>query len=268
MNNLDVISTLIEGAIAYSLIYHTLVWSNDAQSLSTVRGTLVLVATAAGLMLLPSGHLKQFPALVHPAFWVLGIVIFQPEIRRAIDRIGRGQWAPPPRSAREDIRGASLIKHILRATEMLSREKIGGLIVIEGTEPLIDIVESGVTVNAQVTAELLANLFWPKSPTHDGAVIIRYNKIIAAGCLLPLTETSIADRRLGTRHRAAIGLSEKSDSVIIVVSEETGIISLAESGNLTRFLSKSALEARMFELYRVAKPAAHPVERGFKWTRT
>jgi diadenylate cyclase len=97
---------------------------------------------------------------------------------------------------------------------------------------------------------LLSSLFWPGSPTHDGAVIIRENKIEAAGCLLPLKETPLDDRRLGMRHRAAMGLSETTDALIIIVSEETGIVSLAEKGNLTRYVTKEALEARLFNLYK------------------
>ena len=96
---------------------------------------------------------------------------------------------------------------------------------------------------------MLASLFWPGSPTHDGAVIIRENRLSAAGCLLPLTGSSLGDRRLGTRHRAALGLSELSDALVIVVSEETGVISLAENGNLTRYMNKEALETRLFNLY-------------------
>jgi hypothetical protein len=101
-----------------------------------------------------------------------------------------------------------------------------------------------------ISSLVLASLFWPKSPTHDGAVVIRESRIAAAGCLLPLTEATLQDRRLGTRHRAAMGLSEVSDALVIVISEETGVISLAERGNLTRYLNKQALETRLFSLYK------------------
>ena len=119
-------------------------------------------------------------------------------------------------------------------------------------------------MRASISSELIASLFWPKAPTHDGAVIIRENKIEAAGCLLPLTDTPISDQRLGTRHRAAVGLSKLTDALVIVVSEESGIISLAEHGNLTRFLNREALETRLFDLYR--EDSGKETHRGFfKW---
>ena len=124
------------------------------------------------------------------------------------------------------------------------------MIVIEQKSPLDEYTESGIKVNANLTSELMCSLFWPGSPTHDGAIIIRGNEILTAGCLLPLTNSKVSDKRLGTRHMSAIGISEETDALVIVVSEETGTISIAEEGNLTRFLNREALETRLFNLYK------------------
>ena len=130
-----------------------------------------------------------------------------------------------------------IIKQLLRATKFLATEKIGAIIAIERLSSLSEYSEAGIAVNTEINSELLSSLFWPGTPTHDGAIIIRNGKIDAAGCFLPLTNSKLTDRRLGTRHRAALGLSEVSDAFIIIVSEEKGVISLAEDGVLTRFLT-------------------------------
>ena len=142
-----------------------------------------------------------------------------------------------------------LIKRILQSVEFLSKNKIGALIVVEQDSPLDEYTESGISINANLTSELICSLFWPGSPTHDGAIIIRGNEILTAGCLLPLTSSQMSDKRLGTRHMSA-GISEETDALVIVVSEETGTISIAEKGNLTRFLNREALETRLFSLYK------------------
>ena len=177
------------------------------------------------------------------------MIIFQPELRRSFEKLRHGQLFSHI-SDDHELRSASIIKQILTAVDALSKQKMGGLIVIELNDKLDEYFESGIPIQAKLTSELLTNLFWTGSPTHDGAVILRKNQILAAGCLLPLTGTKVIDRRLGTRHMAAIGLSEMSDATIIVVSEETGTISIAEAGNLSRYLNREALETRLFSLYK------------------
>ncbi len=184
------------------------------------------------------------------ALILIAIIIFQPELRRFLEKIGSGKLFSPLVEGQREAKSTTVIKHLLKTVEMLSKEKIGALIVSEVGTNLSEYIESGIPIRSHISAELLCTLFWPKSPTHDGAVIIRENKIEAAGCLLPLTDTPLTDGRLGTRHRAAIGLSKLTDAVIIVVSEESGIVSIAENGNLNRFLNKEALETRLFNLYK------------------
>ena len=182
---------------------------------------------------------------------IVAIVIFQPELRRIFEDIRLGKLLTRDHDEKA-IQSLSTIKHILTAVETLSQNKMGAIIVISFRDSLAEYIKSGIQINGELTTELLISLFMPNSPTHDGAVIVSESTIVAAGCLLPLTETKVQDRRLGTRHRSAIGLSEFSDALVITVSEESGTISLAENGNLTRYLNKEALENRLFDIYQGA----------------
>ena len=138
------------------------------------------------------------------------------------------------------------IQQLVRGVESLSKNKIGAIIVLEGTTSLKNYIDSGIKIGGELNADIISTLFWPGTPTHDGAIIVKDGSIEAASCYLPLTETPIPDRRIGTRHRAALGLSETTDAFIIVVSEESGIISIAENGTLTRYLTKESLETQLF----------------------
>lgn len=179
---------------------------------------------------------------------IILVILFQPEIRKRIEKIRRSRkWISTTNKA--TFKSPSTIKNILTAVENLSKNKIGALIVFEFQESLDRYIESGIPIRAKITAELMLSLFSPGTPTHDGAIVIRDNQIAAAGCLLPLTESKVLDKRLGTRHRSAIGLSEITDAIIIIISEETGAISLAEDGKINRFLNREAIETRLFSIY-------------------
>jgi diadenylate cyclase len=251
--------------LVFILLYRVLLWIKNTHSGPLVRGLLVVMSVyflskVLGLMTLNWILEKLATALIF-----IAIIIFQPELRRFLERIGSGQLFSPLIGEQRESKGTSVIKHLLKAVELLSKEKIGALIVIEVGTNLSEYIDSGIQVRSHISAELLSTLFWPKSPTHDGAVVIRENKIEAAGCLLPLTDTPLSDGRLGTRHRAAIGLSKLTDAVVIVVSEESGAISLAENGNLNRFLNREALETRLFNLYKEeADPSDQRLFRFFK----
>eukprot|EP01047_Picozoa_sp_COSAG01_P035155 COSAG01_NODE_2676_length_7264_cov_6.952128_8_plen_218_part_00 len=182
------------------------------------------------------------------------VIIFQPELRRFLERIGASGSLLSPHFVQNEKQSTTLIKHLLNAIDHFAKEKMGALIVIEATSNLQDYSHSGIPLNADITDDLLISLFNTGTPTHDGAVIIRKDKLIAAGCLLPLSNTIIQDRRLGTRHRAALGLSEISDAVIIVISEENGIISLVENCTMNRYLTREALSTRLFNLYQQKLP--------------
>lgn len=169
------------------------------------------------------------------------VIIFQPEIRRALEHLGR--------SAFDDIHNfqsieerSDIVSEIVNAVDCLSKSKIGALIAIEQGTGLGEILSTGTIVDAVVSAALLENIFVVNTPLHDGATIIRKDRIHAAGCVLPLTSNNSINKKLGTRHRAAMGLSENSDALIIIVSEETGVISLAVNGKLTRNYDKEKLK--------------------------
>jgi len=173
------------------------------------------------------------------------IVMFQPELRRALDQLGRIGHIGRPLSGYNTRLYSQAISEAIRAAERLSNKKTGALIAFERDVGLEDYAATGVRINGEISAEMLQSIFYPNSPLHDGAVIVRGNKIVAAGCLLPLPEEGAVRERLGTRHRAALGLSLASDALVLVVSEETGNISVIEEGKITRNLDSDGLRRRV-----------------------
>ncbi|MBM7557965.1 diadenylate cyclase CdaA [Halanaerobacter jeridensis] len=173
-------------------------------------------------------------------------VIFQPELRRALEQIGRGKMLKELSGTRKF---KAKIDELVKATMKLSADKTGALIVLKRTTGLDEIVDTGIELDAKLSSELLATIFFPKSPLHDGAVILDHGRIEAANCLLPLTQRNISDYRLGTRHRAAIGITEESDAVAVIVSEETGRISLAFDGKMQHGLDEFKLKEELFDKF-------------------
>lgn len=173
------------------------------------------------------------------------IVMFQPELRRALDQLGRIGHIGRPLSGSNTGQYNQAISETIRAAERLSSKHTGALIAFERDVGLEDYAATGVRINGEISAEVLQSIFYPNSPLHDGAVIVRGNRIIAAGCLLPLPEEGTVRERLGTRHRAALGLSLASDALVLVVSEETGNISVIEEGKISRNLDADGLRRRI-----------------------
>lgn len=173
------------------------------------------------------------------------VILFQPELRKALEHLGRSQifLMTNRKNTLDDLNKS--INEIVDAAGVMSRKKIGALIVIERTTGINDIIETGTITDAQISADLLMNIFYPKSPLHDGAVVIKNNRLMAAGCLLPLSANKYISKELGTRHRAAMGMTESSDAMIVIVSEETGHISMAVEGKLQRFLDSKTLKELM-----------------------
>jgi diadenylate cyclase len=206
------------------------------------RGAQVLYGFALLLIaLMVLTNMFYLDALNWVLQWFLGylaialVVIFQPEIRRALAELGK----QPVFGA--VARERSLVDHITKAVQILAERKIGGLIAIERDIATRFIQETGTKLDSLVTPELLASIFFPHTPLHDGGVVIRNNRIVAAGCVFPLTTQSQISKTLGTRHRAAIGLTEETDALVVVVSEETGTISVAYRGRLSRGLDEERL---------------------------
>lgn len=228
------------------------------------RGLLIIKGTKAAQMLIGLGVL--FLALFFSKYlglytidWIIQslwaqivlalIILFQPEIRKTLAQMGEARFLPSFASA-EELRS---LEEIVKASIALANRKIGALLVIEKETNLKDFVEMGTKLDARVSRELLLSIFHPSSPIHDGAVIIRGNRVIAAGCFLPLTLSADISRTFGTRHRAGIGLTEETDSVVIIISEETGSITTAVGSKLEKNVDMGTLRDFLTENFITAK---------------
>lgn len=188
------------------------------------------------------------------------LVVFQPELRRGLELIGRSSSSF--RNSREVVVVPKTVTEICDAVGSLARQKIGALIIIERQTGLNEIVETGTKVDGLVSSSLIINIFIPNTPLHDGAVIVKGDRIVAASCFLPLSDSDNISKELGTRHRAGIGISEKSDCLSIMVSEETGSISVAEKGKISRYLDLETLETILNKIY---NPSLVNQNALFKW---
>lgn len=239
----------IDIALVSYLVYKTIRLVRETRAEQLVKGILLLAVSFLFADLL---NLKAMSFLLEKVF-TLGvlaiIVVFQPELRRALEKVGRTKVADlslfnsSEQSEQVSSVWQSAIRVVSKSAEALSKSKTGALIVIEQKTKLGDQVNQGIELNATPSVELFENIFFPNSPLHDGAVIIRDGKILAASCFLPTpNKEEDIDNKLGSRHRAAIGMSENSDAIVIIVSEETGIISTAFEGTLTRGYSQNHLQ--------------------------
>ena len=233
------INDIIDVAIVGFVFYYLSALIREARVWQILKGVLLfIIATwASDIFQL---HAINFILRNTMQVGILALVIlFQPELRRMLEKIGRTNFESIFRE--EDVDYVKTASEITKAACALSRARLGALIVIEGNTGLGDIFGTGTEINAKVTSDLLITIFFNKTPLHDGAVVISDNTVRYAACVLPLTRDESLSRELGTRHRAAIGVTETCDSSVIVVSEETGIISIAQNGQLTRNYSEPAL---------------------------
>ena len=246
---LEVGKMVIEVAIFAVFIYVVLRFLRSTRGSGVIRGLALLLTTFAVAFFILAEWLRldRLEWLVEqlaPSV-VLGlVVVFHPEIRRAIVHLGDA-----PIFGRFFRRDAKIVPRLLRAVARLSKERIGALIAIEREASLSELSENGITIDAELNSYLIESIFFPKSALHDGGVVVREDRIVAASCLFPLSQNPDVDKRLGTRHRAALGLSEETDALIIVVSEETGSISTASNGKLNHGLSLEKLEAELDEVF-------------------
>lgn len=240
----DIVDILIISFIFYKLL--GFIRSSRAEQLG--KGLLILIAASIVSDVLHFYTTHWVISNVLNVGLIALIVVFQPELRRALEYIGRGRFGSRQFSMdRERI--TENVDTIVRAIDYFSQKKEGALIVIERETALSDIAETGTMLDSTLSEATLENIFYKGAPLHDGAVILRSDRILAAGCVLPLTENPNLSKDLGTRHRAGIGISEVSDAIVLIVSEETGIISMAIDGKLSRFLDLKTVEKTLLGYY-------------------
>ena len=240
----DIIDILV---VAF-IIYHVLGFIRENRAQQLVKGVLALLAVFVLSELLKLNVLNWILRNILTIGVLALVILFQPELRRGLERMGTGAFFSSRFRGDKD-QAKAVVDALVKAVSSFSASRTGALIVIERAVSLGDIAENGVKLDAEITPEILGNIFYKGSPLHDGAALIRDNKLLAAGCVLPLTARMDLGTELGTRHRAAIGITENSDAVAITVSEENGIISVAKDGKLNRFLDEKGLEKYLLTLY-------------------
>ena len=240
----DIADILVVAAIVYKLLMLT----RDTRGSAVLKGLLLLLVLVGVSNLVGLTALSWLLSAVLNNGPIVLVILFQPEIRKALEQFGRGARIDVRRDeAQEDA--DKLIDEIIRCLLNLSRRRVGALIVFEGKTGLQDIIENGIALDSQISAGLLENIFEPNTPLHDGAVVIRDKRIMSAASFLTLTDASIS-HDLGTRHRAALGVSETTDATVLIVSEETGIISMARGGKLMRHLDQKVLRTILEDMYK------------------
>ncbi|HCX62092.1 diadenylate cyclase CdaA [Sedimentibacter sp.] len=246
-NNIG-LNSLVDIAIVYYVLYHGYLLIRDMRAKQLVKGIVLLISLIPISEIFDLYMVKYILEHTFQVGIIALVVVFQPEIRKALEYIGRTSFtlAAMDKNAQTSDQ---VIKEIVSATSSLARQKIGALIIFEQKIGLTDIVESGTRINSDISSGLLINIFIPNTPLHDGAVIIKDYNIRAAGCFLPLTDNNLLSKDIGTRHRAAIGMTERSDSIALIVSEETGYISYAIEGRLYRNIQINELETLLSGIY-------------------
>ena len=243
--NRPTVADLLDIFIVAYLLYKLLMLTKETRASAVLKGFVMLIAVSWISDLLGLTALSWVLQNVVSNGAVVLVILFQPELRKALEQIGRG-------AIRERAAGgesARIVSEITHCMLNLSRRRVGALIVIEQRIGLKDVIETGTSLQSEISSALLENIFEPTTPLHDGAVVIRGDRIMAAACILTLSEGKGISRELGTRHRAAIGITETTDAIALIVSEETGIISMAREGRLTRHLDRAGLEQVLTFLY-------------------
>lgn len=241
INPWDIIDIIMVAFVIYYLVKLV----RDTRALQLVKGILLLLVVFMFTTTLPFRTMGYLMKTMLQISATALVVVFQPELRRALERMGRtrlkfGIFSSAQNEAQIAAVG-SMIDEVCEASKTLSRHKTGALMVFEMQTRLGEIIKTGTVIDGKPVAELICNVFFPNAPLHDGAMIIRDARLHAAGCFLPLTENNELSKELGTRHRASLGMSENSDAIVVVVSEETGVISIARNGVLTRNFTPKTL---------------------------
>ena len=231
----DIITSAVDIILVWFVIYKLLMIIKGTKAIQLLKGIFVIVIVQSLSQLFGLHTLEWLMEQTMSWGFIAVIVIFQPELRRALEQLGRGKLFTRT-AAPEENEQAEMVEAVSKATAYMAKRRIGALISIEKETGLNDYIETGISLDSKISSEILINIFIPNTPLHDGAVIIQKNKIAAAACYLPLSESPFISKELGTRHRAALGVSEVTDCITVIVSEETGSISLTRNGELHRDL--------------------------------
>ena len=247
------ITDLLDILIVAVIIYELLLLTRHTRGSALLKGLFLLLIISILSNLFGFVSLNWLLRAILQNGAIVLVILFQPELRKALERMGSSRVFRKGGRKSLDEERDTIISEIIQTIMDLSKRRVGALIVFEQQTGLQDVIETGTRLNAEISAPLLENIFEPNTPLHDGAVVIRDGIIEAAACILPLAEASGVIRGLGTRHRAAVGISENTDAIVLVVSEETGIVSMARDGVLTRPLTVKALEEILDGIYTARK---------------
>jgi len=241
VTNMHLSDYLDIGIVAY-LLYRLFPWIRSTSTMRVFRAVVAFMVIYWLTDLLELHSLNYILSQFLQVGLIALVVLFQPELRRMLDHLGSMKFRKLLGMEKQEQEMTAVISQTVQACEVMSREKVGALIVFARDNQLEEYTKTGITIDGQVSDQLLRNIFFPKAALHDGAVIIRDGKVAAAGCVLPLSSSNRLSADLGTRHRAGVGMSEASDAVVVIVSEETGTISVAVGGMLKRHLAPQTLE--------------------------
>lgn len=247
--------------IAY-VVYRVLLFLRGTRAFQLVKGLLLILLLNGVAKFLGLQAISYFLERVISLSFIVIPIVFQPELRRGLEGLGGGFWESKGVSLKK---GAQIVSELFVAITSLKESKTGAIIALERKSSLKDFWEKGIKIGGEVSAELILSIFNPKSPLHDGAIVIKEDKVLAASCFFPLSDREL-DRRLGTRHRAAVGLTEVTDAWVIVVSEERGEVSFAVNGRLVRDLNDEAIR-RVLERYYFTKQREDLKDRLLTWLR-
>lgn len=241
----DIFDILLVAIVIYELILLT----RQTRGSAVLKGLVLLLLIVGVSDLLGLTALNWMLMTIVNNGVVVLVILFQPELRKALEQMGRSMMMRDKKRSDDSDENGRIITEIIQCLVNLSRRRVGALIVFEQKTGLQDVIETGISIDSQISSALLENIFEPNTPLHDGAVVIRGSRVMAAACILTLTEGQGISHELGTRHRAAIGVSETTDAVVLIVSEETGIISMAKGGRLTRHLDPKSLREILEGMY-------------------
>ncbi|MDN4606477.1 diadenylate cyclase CdaA [Sporosarcina highlanderae] len=248
MSPIEILKNIVDVLLVWYVFYKLIAIIKGTKAVQLLKGIFVIIFARILTEYLELNTFKWMLDQVLIFGFLAVIIIFQPEVRRALEQLGRGRLFARSAMQEEEERDR-LIEAFSKSVSYMAKRRIGALISIERETGLSEYIETGTQMNSNVSSELLINIFIPNTPLHDGAVILQKNRIAAAGCYLPLSENPFISKELGTRHRAALGISEVTDAITIVVSEETGGISLTANGDINRNLSMEEFEKQLRQIW-------------------